>query len=541
MNYLFTFVELEGFVWTLLHSLWQFTLIGMLVILINRRMKKVSALSRYWVLALALLCMPVVSIITYHLVKPHEMAEHAVVAPLSADSKVILDQEAQVAETNSLGVKQIVEQWISNHAFYVFLFWACGILVLGIRMLMGQLQLLQLRSWGQVDLGTQWQGRLRGIGQQLGIRKRVHLAESHLVKEPITFGFLRPVVLFPIGLVNALPQQEVEAILWHELAHIKRHDYLFNLIQSLLETLFFYHPILWLLSKEIREVREECCDDLVLKKGVKPMVYAESLLHLARLINAQNNQFVMSTNSLNSAISTRIKRLFSPTSTPTRHKPLTTLLLVVLILGLTAYAGLGLQAQSRVSVELEQMNVLYLDVEHRINVAANGIPSTQLQLSSEDLEVIPKSVGEYVLKGKKLGEATLEISGPSGTIREAQYEVRRFPDAIPRLNGMMGGTLWKSTLDKLDRIDLYTETEFPNPCEITSFTMTYVRKGKDPESVSNRTAVFGSRTKQLLSRAGKGDIYYFDKIRCQCGSEEEERKMPAMVFTIDVQEKKDSE
>lgn len=538
MNYLFTFVELEGFVWTLLHSLWQFTLIGMLVILINRRMKKVSALSRYWVLALALLCMPVVSMITYHLVKPHEMAEHAVVAPLSADSKVIPDQEAQVAETNSLGVKQIVEQWISNHAFYVFLFWACGILVLGIRMLMGQLQLLQLRSWGQVDLGTQWQGRLRGIGQQLGIRKRVHLAESHLVKEPITFGFLRPVVLFPIGLVNALPQQEVEAILWHELAHIKRHDYLFNLIQSLLETLFFYHPILWLLSKEIREVREECCDDLVLKKGVKPMVYAESLLHLARLINAQNNQFVMSTNSLNSAISTRIKRLFSPTSTPTRHKPFTALIAVLMILCLTAYAGVSLQAQSQVSIELEQVNVLYLDVEHPITVAAEGVPAAQLKVTSEDLEVISKASGRYLLKGKKLGEATLEISGPNGKIREAQYEVRRFPDALPSLAGEMGGTIWKSTLDKLDRIELSTPTDFPNQCRLTSFNVTYVRKGQAPEEVVNHTAVFSARTRELFNKAAKGDIYYFDKMKCQCGTEAEERRTAAMVFTIAVKEKK---
>lgn len=540
MEYLFTFLELEVFAWTLFHSIWQFTLIGLAVMLLNRNMGRVRAISRYWILAAGLLSMPLVSVATYQLVRP-EIVAATPIFPESSGPVKDLEQTSAMSSYESAVMTIAGRRWISKNAIYVFLFWACGILVLGLRMMIGQLQLLQLRAWGQVQIGSHWQSRMKELVQQLGIGRRVHLAESHLVKEPITFGFLKPIILFPVGLINALAQEEVEAILWHELAHIKRHDYLFNLLQSLLEAIFFYHPIVWLLSKEIRKVREECCDDLVLEKGLEPMVYAESLLHLARLINAQNNQFVMSTNSLNGAISTRIKRLFLPLSTPTRHKPITALLLVFLILGLTAYAGIGLQAQSQVSVELEQMNVLYLDVEHRINVAANGIPSAQLILSSEDLEVIPKATGEFVLKGKKLGEATLEISGPRGKIREAQYEVRRFPDAIPRLHGMMGGTLWKSTLDKLDRIELYSETEFPNPCEITSFDLTYVRKGKDPESVSNHKGIFGNRAKQLLNKAGKGDIYYFDKIQCQCGSEEEERKMPAMVFTIAVQEKKSSE
>lgn len=537
MYYLFTFVELEGFVWTLLHSLWQFSLIGLVVILLNRRRKQVKALSRYWVLATGLWCMPLVSIATYHLVKTDRI-ETAAITTNEIDSNTFEEVNPVVEIGEPVGIGRSIRNSISNNAIYIFLGWACGILVLGIRMMMGQLQLLHLRSWGQVPVGTKWERYTKETGLQLGIRRSVHLAESHLVREPITFGFLKPIILFPVGLVNALPQQEVEAILWHELAHIKRYDYVFNLLQSLLETLFFYHPMLWILSKEIREVREECCDDLVLKQGLEPMIYAESLLHLARLINAQNNQFVMSTNSLNSAISTRIKRLFSTTSTPARHKPLTALLVVFLILCLTAYAGVGLHAQSQVSVELEQMNVLYLDVEHQISVAAEGVSSAQLKLSSEDLEVISKAPGQYLLKGKKLGEATLVISGPKGKIREAQYEVRRFPDGIARLGGSMGGPIWKSTWDKLDRIELYTETEFPNPCEITSFNLTYVRKGQDPEAVSNHTGVFEMRTKELLNKADKGDIYYFDNIRCQCGSEEEERKMGAMVFSIVVKEEK---
>ena len=537
MEYLFTFLELEGFVWTLLHSLWQFTLVGFIMIFLNRTMRQVRAVSRYWILAVGLLSMPLISIATYQLVKP-EMVQATSSFSKTADRIAGLDEVSSVSKQELQVPEVLGRQWISKNGIYVFLFWACGILVFGLRMLIGQLQLLQLRAWGQVQIESDWQKKMRGLVLQLGISRHVHLAESHLVKEPITFGFLKPIILFPVGLINALTQQEVEAILWHELAHIKRHDYLFNLLQSLLETIFFYHPVLWLLSKEIRKVREECCDDLVLKEGLDPMVYAESLLHLARLINAQNNQFVMSTNSLNGAISTRIKRLFSPTSTPARHKPFTALIAVLMILCLTAYAGISLQAQSQVSVELEQMNVLYLDVEHQITVAAEGVSAAQLKVTSEDLEVISKASGKYVLKGKKLGEATLEISGPNGKIREAQYEVRRFPDALPSLDGQMGGTIWKSTLDKLDRIELSTPTEFPNQCRLTSFNVTYVRKGQDPEEVVNHTGIFSPRTRELFNKAAEGDIYYFDKLKCQCGTEAEERSTAAMVFTIAVQEKK---
>jgi len=531
MEAFFTLVRLEGFVWMLLHSLWQFALIGGLVIAVSRRMKKNTAVSRYSVLVVGLLCMPVMAVLTYHLMLPSEAVEVPALAVSPAD---IQREEpfTQLLAVESTEIGGTVKSWISASAIYIFLFWACGILVLGLRMLVGQLQLFQLRAWGQVPVGQKWQRFIASASKGFGIQAKVHLAESHLIKEPLTFGFLKPIVLFPVGMINQLDPKEVEVVLWHELAHVRRHDYLINLLQTLLETIFFYHPILWLLSKEIRQVREECCDDLVRQQGVDRVVYAETLLRLARLINAQNNQFVMSTNSLNSTVGTRIKRLFLPIGTPARNKPFTALLAVFMILCLTAYTGMSLQAQSQVSVELEQMNVLYLDVEHRINVAADGISSDQLELSSNDLEVIPTSKGHYILKGKKLGEATLVIKGPGGKIREAQYEIRRFPDAIPQLAGQMGGPIWLSDLAKAERLEMYTSTEFRNPCKITSFNMTRVEKGKDPETVGNHTGIFNERTVALLEKAKSGDIYYFDKLQCQCGKEVEERKMPAMVFEI---------
>jgi beta-lactamase regulating signal transducer with metallopeptidase domain len=92
----------------------------------------------------------------------------------------------------------------------------------------------------------------------------VRLLESALVRVPTVIGWLRPAILLPLGFATGLTTDQVAAVLAHELAHIRRHDYLINLLQVLVETLFFYHPAVWYISRRIRAERENCCDDMAL-------------------------------------------------------------------------------------------------------------------------------------------------------------------------------------------------------------------------------------------------------------------------------------
>ena len=104
------------------------------------------------------------------------------------------------------------------------------------------------------------------------ISRPVRLLESAIAEVPVVIGYLKPVILIPAGLLANLPVDQVEAILLHELAHIRRADYLVNLLQTMVESLLFYHPAVWWISHVIRTEREHCCDDFVLARDTDPRI-----------------------------------------------------------------------------------------------------------------------------------------------------------------------------------------------------------------------------------------------------------------------------
>jgi beta-lactamase regulating signal transducer with metallopeptidase domain len=106
------------------------------------------------------------------------------------------------------------------------------------------------------------------------------LLESALVEVPTVIGWFRPVILVPATFFTGLPPEQIEAILIHELAHIRRHDYFVNLFQIGIETLLFYHPVVWWISRAIRQEREHCCDDLALQIVGDREVYVRALASL---------------------------------------------------------------------------------------------------------------------------------------------------------------------------------------------------------------------------------------------------------------------
>jgi uncharacterized protein (TIGR03435 family) len=126
----------------------------------------------------------------------------------------------------------------------------------------------------------EWQQMLRELGARIGLSRPVRLLVSALVQVPTVVGWLRPVVLVPVGALGGLPGEHVEALLLHELAHIRRHDYLVNILQSVAEALLFYHPVVWWVSGHIRAERELCCDDVAVSVSGDALTYARALAQL---------------------------------------------------------------------------------------------------------------------------------------------------------------------------------------------------------------------------------------------------------------------
>ena len=123
----------------------------------------------------------------------------------------------------------------------------------------------------------------RVIAERLRIRRAVAILESRAVVVPTLVGWVKPVVLLPAAALAGLSPEQLQAILAHELAHVRRHDYLVNLLQSMVETLLFYHPATWWVSAQVRAEREHCCDDLAVEVCGDRLVYVSALAELTTL------------------------------------------------------------------------------------------------------------------------------------------------------------------------------------------------------------------------------------------------------------------
>ena len=147
-----------------------------------------------------------------------------------------------------------------------------------------------------------------GVAQQIGITKKISVWISHHIDVPATIGFIKPVVLIPFASINNLSGQQLEAIILHELSHIKRNDYIINLIISVIETILFFNPFVVLLSNAIKRERENCCDDFVLQYQYDPHSYATALLRLEQS-RMNNLKLAIGAVSGKKQLLSRIKRI----------------------------------------------------------------------------------------------------------------------------------------------------------------------------------------------------------------------------------------
>jgi beta-lactamase regulating signal transducer with metallopeptidase domain len=167
--------------------------------------------------------------------------------------------------------------------------WLLGVLTLSLRSLGGWWLIRRLRASATVEASARVLASFRRISAALGIRRPVLLRVSSAIAGPVTVGALRALVLLPLSAATSLGPDELEVVLAHELAHVRRADFFWNLVQTLVETLFFFHPAVWWLGSRIRHERELCCDDMALTVCPNPVVYANALFELEQQRSRQLN------------------------------------------------------------------------------------------------------------------------------------------------------------------------------------------------------------------------------------------------------------
>jgi len=255
--------------WTLLHSLWEGTLLAALLgaVLIATR----SPRARYAAASAALLLTLGGFSFTLIYFIPHGAHGWQAFKPPAIPA---WNPPAAKGAANfwKPGLAAIVP-WLTP-------FWISGVLILYLRSLAGCLSVQRLRRRGVCSAQDLWQTELLRLSARLQISRSVLLLESSLAEVPVVLGHFKPLILIPVGLFAGFSPAQVEAILLHELAHIRRHDYLINVLQRLVEGLFFYHPAAWWISHIMRTERECCCDDLVVSVTGNPREYARTLAAL---------------------------------------------------------------------------------------------------------------------------------------------------------------------------------------------------------------------------------------------------------------------
>ena len=272
-----TWIDVVG--WALIHFVWQGTVLAVATATMLRVCQSRSANSRYLVACVGLALMVSAPIMTAVILwSPTD--EHA--APgLTASSSLLESTTVPIAGGGGAAV--LVGEsggWMDPLLPYVVVIWLGGVVLLGMRLAGGLWRVRHLRRTALAEPGSSWQAVANRVATQLRLRWAVRVVESRLVDTPTAVGWLKPVVLLPIAALACLSPEQIEAILAHELAHIRRHDYVVNVAQTLAETLLFYHPAVWWVSRRIRTEREHCCDDLAVAVCDDPITYAAALAKL---------------------------------------------------------------------------------------------------------------------------------------------------------------------------------------------------------------------------------------------------------------------
>ncbi|MEP6802812.1 MAG: M56 family metallopeptidase [Acidobacteriota bacterium] len=198
--------------------------------------------------------------------------------------------------------------------------WLCGVFGLSLRLLAGWRSAGRLAVTGTTPARPQIAALAETLCRRLAISAPVRILESAVLQVPAAMGVFRPAVLLPVSSLTGLPVEQIEALLAHELAHIRRHDYLVNLIQSAAETLLFYHPAVWWVSGRMRTERENCCDDLAVAATGDPMMYARALVDLEER-RAFGSSRTLALAADGGRLLGRVARLFPQMRPPRHSKP----------------------------------------------------------------------------------------------------------------------------------------------------------------------------------------------------------------------------
>jgi bla regulator protein blaR1 len=310
---------IEALGWTLVHASWQATIVALALAIVLFLIRRKSAQIKYFLSFAALLGILLWSGVTFYKSYQYAAEKEALKVQMMSNRNYLSTQlDVFSIETAQPKVKQapidLNLKSIKNRAFFqrnfplICAIWMVGLVVLIARLIAGFIFAKRLRTRSLMPIEDEWHRRLNELATKMGVRRKIEAFFSPLAKVPMTLGALKPIILFPVTAFTGLNSKEIEAIIAHELAHILRNDYLFNIIQSIVEILFFYHPAVWIISSQIRAERENSCDNLAIVATGDKISYMKTLA-MFQIQQAQQADLAMAYSAKKGSVLHRIKRL----------------------------------------------------------------------------------------------------------------------------------------------------------------------------------------------------------------------------------------
>ena len=429
---------------TLLHSLWQFTMIYVLLRILLKIFRHGSSQLRYNLSGGALLMSFVCSLLTFAYYYNQGTGNLPAAEEWNGNEILLF----QLAGMESVSVPEGPEGLTQYLPYMVFGYFIVVIL-LAMRLVLSLLYIRKLKNFGLIKTSEKIDSVFSALVRKFDLNKKISILQSVIVKVPMVIGYLKPVVIVPAGTFTQLPYNQIEAILAHELAHIQRNDFLINILQSVVELLFFYHPAIYQISKHIRAERENCCDDIALNHCGDTAQYVKALASMEGIVPSGGYYAVAFVNQKNTLLK-RIKRILKPNVMKTK---LTDRIMagIIILAGfftivLTASAALnnisGEHSQPLESIKMQQTGfenfssvspdtIIDFDanriVTHRknekgekekIEMKFSGGKLTELTVNGE---IIPEE--DYPQYNKLIAETKREVTNASVELEKAEKEL----------------------------------------------------------------------------------------------------------------------
>ncbi len=291
---------IENLGWTLLHSIWQIVLIAFWLFLALRIFAKSPTNLRYLISLFALVLTLILSAATFVRLSQNSAVIKPDIISYDAKNPVIFRERIEVSEEFSplnntknasfnkanffVSVESLQSDFTKNFAAaspILVALWLLGMIIFALRLTGGIWQTRVYKTRETSNPSEDWQRKFVDLVERLKINRTIRLLQSKIVETPMVVGWLKPVILIPTSVFLCMNSEEIETIIVHELEHIRRRDYPVNFAQNFIEILFFYHPLAWWISAQIRRERECACDDAVLRiLENSNIVYANALANL---------------------------------------------------------------------------------------------------------------------------------------------------------------------------------------------------------------------------------------------------------------------